>query len=173
MLILVATACACVGGLLDLNEKKIGKKNDAWYEANKSKIKLTTESLGHRTQDKYAYLCLVGSIENLSDSKLAGFVVEITIINNENNQEALKKRLLIYAPAFKSEKLKLEWLIGERNSELIECIKRVKNSGFSCEIVAAIADTEGEETESCFALICWAKQYYQTKEIWNATKLKD
>lgn len=165
----VATLSASGGwldGILDSKEVKEAKNNDAWYAANKDKVAVKLKSISWTTNE--ASVRIVGSIENLTDEKISSILVDVIIVNKANNQEALRERMMISAPVFKSETYELRPLIrclGE--SDLVQCLKRLKDFSWSYEMVTAIR--QKSELDDISIRAC-ANKYYKVRSFWDETK---
>ena len=164
--VFVLATLNCFSGLFDTNENKIGKKNDTWFESNKSKIKFEAKSLKFSDDGKWIRLTIDGALENLSDRKITAIVVDFAITNNENNQEAIKRRFLIDVSAFKSETIKIPKLSSTKDSEFYKCMGGITNRSISYNLVTAIAD-HGDDSDSFISLIFWVGGYYKTEEMWR------
>jgi len=163
----LSTSAGPLDGIFDSKETKQGKKNDAWYTANKDKIKVELKTLRWDTNE--ANVWIEGTIENLSDDKISAVVIEVVIVNKENKQEALRERMKIAVPAFKSETYKLSRLSDETpirfgtspgvlaGSELVKCLNRIKDFSWSFELVTVISNANDCE---CF-------NYYKIRSVWN------
>ena len=160
--IVFSTSAGVLDSILDSKETKEGKKNDAWYAANKANIAVKLQSLSWNTNS--STIQFNGTIENLSDEKIAAVVMDITIVNSSNKQEALRERIKILTPVFKSETYRLprlqRTLVGltfANDSDLLNCLDRLHDISFSFDVVTVISARSAFE----------GYDYYKIKSEWQ------
>jgi len=170
VILLLAVALSCQAAVSDLflthGERQIktaGRKNDTWYSTNKGSIKIKLDGLGIGTNETRVYL--KGSIENLSDDKIESVVLDLIIINPENKMQALRERILIKAPVFRSETLLLQPLTKDLStlSEIVKCYNRIKGADWSYEVVTAIGQKVADSSDSSY----WVQEYYKVRSSWH------
>lgn len=151
--------------VLDPKVIKVAKLNDGWYTTNRDRIHIKLDTLEAGTND--TRLRLKGTIENGSDDKLRGVVLEITIVNSANKQEALRERLMISAEVFRSETYNLNWLCGNPGeSDIVNCLRRIKDYSWSFQVIAVLGNASGiGEPEARKA-----SKYFKVKSFWKPEK---
>jgi len=158
----------------ELRAKIPGLKNDAWFKRNKDKVKFELTKWDSRNDEKRVSgvaLLLHCRIENSSDEKLIGVIIEVAIINEETKKEALREKIWLELPVFRTEKrdavvveLASSWGITETTkdeSEIWECFKRIKEKSYTYSVVTVIPESMSDSEYSI------ALYYYKAKSTWG------
>ena len=158
----VSARAGVLDKVLDSKTIKAAKLNDGWYTTNRDRIHVRLDILQAGTNE--SRLRLKGAIENASDDKISGVVLEITIVNSANKQEALRERIMISGQVFRSETFNLNWLCGTTGeSDIINCLRRIKEYSWSFQVLTVIGNNSGiNEAEARKA-----EKYFKIKSFWT------
>jgi hypothetical protein len=139
-----------------------GELNDSWFQGNKDKVKVTlARTYYSKSRDKAMDFKsgLMGSIENLSNEKIAGVVVEV-IVKDSTQAESLKERIYIETPAFRGQKLQFKVIERSKSSEFMECLRKLEQPTWSFQVIAVIP----QRHESSYARLM---EYYKFQSKWS------